>query len=295
MKNLRAYLEVRESLISFLQEDVGTGDVTSESVLSPDLFVCAQIICKSGKSAIIAGLEEAGILFDICRCRVQTLVTDGSLVEDGSIVMNISGRALAILQAERTALNLIMRMSGIATETRKLVETVGKINRSIKVACTRKTAPGLRSFDKKAVLLGGGVTHRIRLDDMALIKDNHLVLADSIEQSIRRAREKISGCLLLECEVKNLAEMVSAVRAGSDIVMLDNFSPKQAKDAITQIRKMGVRKKVKVEISGRIDPHNVADYARLRPDIISLGYITHSPKAIDYSLEIMSNSDCQPS
>jgi nicotinate-nucleotide pyrophosphorylase (carboxylating) len=295
MKNLRAYLEVRESLISFLQEDVGTGDVTSESVLSPDLFVCAQIICKSGKSAIIAGLEEAGILFDICRCRVQTLVTDGSLVEDGSIVMNISGRALAILQAERTALNLIMRMSGIATETRKLVETVGKINRSIKVACTRKTAPGLRSFDKKAVLLGGGVTHRIRLDDMALIKDNHLVLADSIEQSIRRAREKISGCLLLECEVKNLAEMVSAVRAGSDIVMLDNFSPKQAKDAITQIRKMGVRKKVKVEISGRIDPHNVADYARLRPDIISLGYITHSPKAIDYSLEIMSNSDCQAS
>jgi nicotinate-nucleotide pyrophosphorylase (carboxylating) len=295
MKNLRAYLEVRESLISFLQQDVGTGDVTSESVLSPDLYACAQIICKSGKSAIIAGLEEAGILFDIYRCRVQTLVTDGSRVENGSIVMNISGRALAILQAERTALNLIMRMSGIATETRKLVEMVGKINRSIKVACTRKTAPGLRAFDKKAVLLGGGVTHRIRLDDMALIKDNHLVLADSIEQSIRLAREKINGCLLLECEVKNLAEMVSAVRAGSDIVMLDNFSPKQAKDAITKIRKMGVRKKVKVEISGRIDPHNIADYAKLQPDIISLGYLTHSPKAIDYSLEIMSNSDCQPS
>ena len=139
------------------------------------------------------------------------------------------------------------------------------------------------------------MTHRIRLDDMALIKDNHLVLADSIEQSIRLTREKINGCLLLECEVKNLAEMVSAVMAGSDIVMLDNFSPKQAKDAITQIRKMGIRKKVKVEISGRIDPHNIADYARLQPDIISLGYITHSPKAIDYSLEIMSNSDCQPS
>jgi len=139
------------------------------------------------------------------------------------------------------------------------------------------------------------VTHRIKLDDMALIKDNHLVLADSIEQSIRLAREKINGCLLLECEVKNLAEMVSAVRAGSDIIMLDNFSPKQAKAAITQIRKMGVRKKVKVEISGRIDPHNIADYAKLQPDIISLGYLTHSPKAIDYSLEIMSNSDCQPS
>jgi nicotinate-nucleotide pyrophosphorylase (carboxylating) len=295
MRNLRAYLEVRESLLSFLQQDVGTGDVTSESILSPDLSACAQIICKSGKSAIIAGLEEAGILFEICNCRVQTLVTDGSRVEEGRIVMNISGRALAILQAERTALNLIMRMSGIATETRKLVEMVGKINRSIKIACTRKTAPGLRSFDKKAVVLGGGVTHRIKLDDMVMIKDNHLVLADSIEQSIRLAREKINGCLLLECEVKNLAEMVSAVRAGSDIVMLDNFSPKKAEAAITQIRKMGVRKKVKIEISGRINPHNIADFAKLQPDIISLGYLTHSPKAIDYSLEIMSNSDCHSS
>jgi nicotinate-nucleotide pyrophosphorylase (carboxylating) len=295
MKNLRAYFELRDSLVTFLHQDVGTGDVTSESVLPSDLFARAQIICKSDKSAIVAGLEEAGILFDICNCRVETLVRDGSIVENGSVVMNISGRALAILQAERTALNLIMRMSGIATETRKLVEMVGKINRSIKVACTRKTAPGLRYFDKKAVLLGGGVTHRIRLDDMALIKDNHLVLSDSIEQAIRLTREKINGCLLLECEVKNLAEMVSAVRAGSDIVMLDNFSPKQAKDAITQIRKMGLRKKVKIEISGRIDPHNIADYARLQPDIISLGYITHSPKAIDYSLEIMSNSHCQPS
>ncbi|HET7147077.1 MAG TPA: carboxylating nicotinate-nucleotide diphosphorylase [Candidatus Nitrosopolaris sp.] len=295
MKNLREYLEVRESLVGFLQQDVGTGDVTSESVLSPDLSARAQIICKSGKSTTIAGLEEAGILFDICKCRVQTLVRDGSRVERGTIVMNIYGRALAILRAERTALNLIMRMSGIATETRKLVEMVEKINRSIRVACTRKTAPGLRSFDKKAVSLGGGVTHRTKLDDMVLIKDNHLVLTDSIEQSISRAREKINGCLLLECEVKNLAEMVSAVRAGSDIVMLDNFSPRQAKAAITQIRKMGVRKKVKVEISGRIDAHNIANYAKLQPDIISLGYLTHSPKAIDYSLEIMSGSDCQSS
>jgi nicotinate-nucleotide pyrophosphorylase (carboxylating) len=287
MENFQAYLEVRKSLVGFLRQDLGTGDVTSESVLTPNLHVCAQIICKSGKSAVVAGLEEAGILFDICKCRVQTLVTDGSHVENGSRVMNISGRALAILKAERTALNLIMRMSGIATETRRLVELVGKVNRSIKVACTRKTAPGLRYFDKKAVVLGGGVTHRIQLDDMVLIKDNHLALADSIEQSIRLARQKTNGCLLLECEVKNLAELVSAVKAGSDIVMLDNFSLEQAKAGMAEIRKLGVRKKVKVEISGRIDPQNISSYAKLQPDIISLGYLTHSPNAIDFSMDII--------
>jgi len=290
MENLQAYLEVRKSLIDFLQQDVGTGDVTSESVLPPNLSACAHIICKSRKSAVVAGLEEAGILFDICKCRFQTLVTDGSHVENGSLVMNISGRALAILKAERTALNLIMRMSGIATETRRIVELVGKVNSSIKVACTRKTAPGLMYFDKKAVVSGGGVTHRTKLDDIVLIKDNHLVLANSIEQSIRLARMKTNGCLLLECEVKNLVELVSAVKAGSDIVMLDNFFPNQAKVEMPKIRKMGLRKNVKVEISGSVDPQNIANYAKLQPDIISLGYLTHSPNAVDFSLEIIGSS-----
>ena len=287
MENLQAYLEVRNSLIGFLRQDFGTRDVTSESVITPNLSACGQIICKSGKSAVVAGLEEAGILFDICKCRVQTLVIDGSQVENGSKVMNISGTAFAILKAERTALNLIMRMSGIATETRRLVDLVGKVDRSIKVASTRKTAPGLRYFDKKAVVLGGGVTHRIQLDDMVLIKDNHLALAESIEQSIGLARQKTNGCLLLECEVKNLGELVSAIKAGSDIVMLDNFSLEQAKAGMAKIRKMGLRKNVKVEISGRIDQQNISSYAKLQPDIISLGYLTHSPKAIDFSLEIV--------
>ena len=289
MKNLQAYLELRDSLISFLQEDVGTGDITSESILPSGLSARAQIICKSDKSSIVAGLEEARILFDICNCRIHTLVRDGSRVENGNIVMNVSGRALDIFKAERTALNLIMRMSGIATETRKLVDMVGKVNRSIKVACTRKTAPGLRSFDKKAVVLGGGITHRRKLDEMILIKDNHLVLVRSIEQAIGQARKKIDGSLLLECEVKNLAETICAINAGSDIVMLDNFTLKQAKAAMAAIKKMGVRKRIKVEISGRIGPQNITDYAKLQPDIISLGYLTHSSKAIDFSLEAASN------
>jgi len=289
MKNLQAYLELRDSLISFLQADVGTGDITSESILPSGLSACAQIICKSDKPAIVAGLEEAGILFDICNCRVHTLVRDGSRVENGNIVMNVSGRALDIFKAERTALNLIMRMSGIATETRKLVDTVGKVNRSIKVACTRKTAPGLRSFDKKAVVLGGGITHRLKLDGMVLIKANHLVLVRSIEQAIGQARKKIDGSLLLECEVRNLAETICAINAGSDIVMLDNFTLKQAKAAMAAIKKMGVRKRIKVEISGRIGPQNITDYAKLQPDIISLGYLTHSSTAIDFSLKTAKN------
>jgi nicotinate-nucleotide pyrophosphorylase (carboxylating) len=289
MYNLQAYFEIRDSLVNFLGEDVGMGDVTSEIVLPPDLSAQAEITCKSDKPAIVGGLEETEILFDICNCRVQTLVQDGCHVQNGTIVMKISGRALDILKAERTALNLIMRMSGIATETRRLVDMVGKVDRSIKVACTRKTAPGLRSFDKKAVVLGGGMAHRNKLDEMVLIKDNHLVLTHSIEQAIGQARKKMNGSSLLECEVKNLAEMVCAIKAGSDIIMLDNFSIDQAKTAITEIKKIGGRRRIKVEISGGIDQQNIVDYAKLHPDIISLGYLTHSPTAIDFSLEIKKN------
>jgi nicotinate-nucleotide pyrophosphorylase (carboxylating) len=289
MYNLQAYFELRDSLVNFLGQDLGVGDVTSEIVLPPDLFAHAEITCKSDKSAIVAGLEEAAILFDICNCRVQTLVRDGCQVQNGTIVMNISGRALAILKAERTALNLIMRMSGIATETRRVVDMVGKVNRSIKVACTRKTAPGLRFFDKKAVVLGGGMAHRNKLDELVLIKDNHLVLIPSIEQAIGQARKRMNGSSLLECEVKDLAEMVCALKAGSDIIMLDNFSLDQAKAAMTEIKKIGGRRRIKVEISGGIGPQNIADYAKLQPDVISLGYLTHSPSAIDFSLEIKKN------
>jgi nicotinate-nucleotide pyrophosphorylase (carboxylating) len=289
MYNLQAYFELRDSLINFLGEDVGMGDVTSEIVVPADLCAHAEITCKSDESPIVAGLEEAGILFDICNCRVQTLVGDGCHVQNGNIVMNISGRALAILKAERTALNLIMRMSGIATETRRLVDMVGMVDRSINVACTRKTAPGLRSFDKKAVVLGGGMAHRNKLDEMVLIKDNHLVLAHSIEQAIGQARKKMNGSSLLECEVKNLEEMVCAIKAGSDIIMLDNFSLDQAKAAMAEIKKIGGHRRIKVEISGGIGPQNISEYAMLQPDIISLGYLTHSPTAIDFSLEIKKN------
>ena len=287
-EDLHTYLAIRKSLLEFLEQDLGTGDVTSNNLIEPNLLASAEIVCKSEEPAIVAGLKEASMLFEMCDCRVQTFVNDGTKVNKGRVVMKVMGLAKAILKAERSALNLIMRMSGIATETCKVVELVRKVNHSVIIACTRKTAPGLRYFDKKAVELGGGWSHRLRLDDMILIKDNHLVLKPSIKDSARNASKKTLGRLLVECEVKNLAEMYSAISADIDVVMLDNFSLEQAEVAMRAIRKKAQRKKIKTEISGGIDLKNILSYARLNPDIISIGYITHSVKAIDFSLKVTS-------
>lgn len=287
MKNLQVFLGIRESLRNFLREDIGYGDITSYSVIQPNISAKAEIICKSKKAAIVCGLEEASIIFDICKCETQTLAKDGSWVEKGDVVMNIMGKVYSILKAERTALNLIMRMSGIANETRIFIDTIRGYNGSVRIACTRKTAPGLRFFDKKAVAIGGGDTHRMRLDDMVLIKDNHLLLTNSVEKSIRLARKNVGSSVKVECEVTNMDEVIAAINAGAEIIMLDNFSPREVTKTIKRITKMGIRNKAKIEVSGGINLQNVRYYAKAKPDIISIGYITHSPKAIDFSLEIM--------
>jgi nicotinate-nucleotide pyrophosphorylase (carboxylating) len=287
MKNLQIFLDVRESLRNFLREDIGYGDITSNSVIQPNISAKAEIICKSKKAAIVCGLEEARIVFDICKCETQTLTNDGSWVKKGDVVMNIVGKVHSILKAERTALNLIMRMSGIANETRIFTDAIRSYNGSIRIACTRKTAPGLRFFDKKAVVTGGGDTHRMRLDDMVLIKDNHLLLTSSVEKSIRLARKNVGLSVKVECEVTNLDEVIAAINAGAEIIMLDNFSPLKVTKTIKKITKMGLRNKAKIEVSGGINLQNVRYYAKAKPDIISVGYITHSPRAIDFSLEIM--------
>jgi nicotinate-nucleotide pyrophosphorylase (carboxylating) len=287
MKNLQIFLDVRESLRNFLREDIGYGDITSNSVIQPNISAKAEIICKSKKAAVVCGLEEARIVFDICKCETQTLTNDGSWVKKGDVVMNIVGKVHSILKAERTALNLIMRMSGIANETRIFTDAIRSYNGSIRIACTRKTAPGLRFFDKKAVVTGGGDTHRMRLDDMVLIKDNHLLLTSSVEKSIRLARKNVGLSVKVECEVTNLDEVIAAINAGAEIIMLDNFSPLKVTKTIKKITKMGLRNKAKIEVSGGINLQNVRYYAKAKPDIISVGYITHSPRAIDFSLEIM--------
>lgn len=284
MEDLRSLIDVRETLAGFLQEDVGRGDITSDSVVPADLNASAVIVCKTD-DAVVCGLEEAGIIFDLCNCTDRALVKDGARVKKGRRVMLVMGNARAILKAERTALNMLTRMSGIATETRALAEAV----RPVRVAATRKTAPGLRYFDKKAVVTGGGLAHRMRLDDMVLVKDNHIALAGSPEECVRLARAA-GTATKIECEARSGKEAIAAIRAGADIVMLDNFSPLRAGRAIKEITKLGLRKKAVIEISGRVGHDNIRQYAKAKPDYISVGYITHSPRAVDMSLEITSKS-----
>ena len=281
MDDLKTFLNIRERLASFLQEDVGAGDITSDNIIPADLEAKAKIVCKSS-FAIVCGLEEASMLFDICGCKSELLVKDGSKIDKGMVVMNVSGYARAILKAERTVLNMLMRMSGIATETWRMVE----LAKGVTILATRKTAPGLRYFDKKAVVFGGGATHRMRLDDMVLIKDNHLVLVSDLRKCISTAKKKVGSSIKVECEAGTKEEALAAVAAKADAVMLDNFTPKQAQQTIRQIRRMGLRNKVRIELSGGINQKNIRHYSRTKPDFISLGYITHSFSAIDFSLEI---------
>jgi nicotinate-nucleotide pyrophosphorylase (carboxylating) len=280
-----SYLDRRKSILSFLQEDIGTGDITSASVLPQHRAVYATVLCTGSNESITCGLEEAQIVFDICGCSTELVMRDGSLVRKGDVVMNVRGEARSVLKAERTALNLVMRMSGIATITRAFVTLVQQFDLGVKIAGTRKTAPGLRYFDKKAITIGGGYSHRMRLDDMVLIKDNHLEVAESIERTVQAAKDKVGAGVKIECEVKNTEEAIRAANAGADVIMLDNFSSSEAEIAVRAIRELGTP--VEIELSGGINLGNVIDYVKAKPNIISIGYLTHSSAAIDYSLAIV--------
>jgi nicotinate-nucleotide pyrophosphorylase (carboxylating) len=284
--SLRNYFDERKDLLNFLREDIGRGDITSNSVLKPNLLASSTILCKDSEQAVVAGLREVGIIFDLCKCSCTALVDEGSMVSHGNEVMRIKGRARDILKAERTALNLLMRMSGIATETKKFVEVVKKISKDIEIAGTRKTAPGLRSFDKKAIKIGGGRTHRNSLDEMVLIKDNHLVLTGSIRESISSAKKLVGNNIKVECEVTDLQSAIEAINFGADVIMLDNFSPHEVENATKVLKELGLRQKCLLEISGGISLANVSQFAKSNPDIISVGSLTHSAKSVDFSLEV---------
>jgi nicotinate-nucleotide pyrophosphorylase (carboxylating) len=280
-----SYLDRRKSILSFLQEDIGTGDITSASVLPQHRAVYATVLCTGSNESITCGLEEAQTVFDICGCSTELVMRDGSLVRKGDVVMNVRGEARSVLKAERTALNLVMRMSGIATITRAFVTLVQQFDLGVKIAGTRKTAPGLRYFDKKAITIGGGYSHRMRLDDMVLIKDNHLEVSESIGRTVQAAKDKVGAGVKIECEVKNTEEAIRAANAGADVIMLDNFSSSEAESAVRAIRELGTP--VEIELSGGINLGNVIDYVKAKPNIISIGYLTHSSAAIDYSLAIV--------
>jgi nicotinate-nucleotide pyrophosphorylase (carboxylating) len=267
-----------------LAEDVGEGDITTALTVPAGATGRAEVRFK--ESGIVAGIEESIVLLESLGLKTQALFGDGDEVEANQVIMRISGDARTILSVERTLLNLLSRMSGIATATRKLVKKILKAGLKTRIACTRKSAPGLLYFDKKAVLLGGGDTHRLHLDDMVLIKDNHIAMAGSLREAVRTAKEKASFSKKIEVEVTSAAVAVEAAEAGADTIMLDNFSPKQVQMAIRLLEKAGFLGKALIEASGGITAENVLAYASTKVDIVSLGEITESPRALDINLKI---------
>jgi nicotinate-nucleotide pyrophosphorylase (carboxylating) len=275
---------MEEKLRQILSEDIGQSDVTSAAIVPSDLTVRGVVVAK--ETGIVSGIEEIMTLAAMLELKIKSEVAEGEEIKKGQIIMKISGNAQNILSVERTMLNLLSRMSGIATATKRLTEKLKKVKSKAKIAATRKTAPGLGYFDKKAVLIGGGDPHRLHLDDMILVKDNHVAIAGSVENAVRKAKEAVSFSKKIEVEVMSITDVVKAAEAGADIVMLDNFSPKEVKEAIKALKKAGFFKKVLLEVSGGITEENLLKYASTRVDIISMGSLTHSVKALDINLEI---------
>jgi len=276
---------LEEKLRRMLAEDIGQGDITTALVIPADTVVEAEVLCK--EAGVAAGIEEARILLECSGLSTEALVADGEKMRSKQVLMKISGDARTVLSVERTVLNLVSRMSGIATTTRNLAERLRRSGAKARIACTRKTAPGLLYFDKKAVQVGGGDTHRLHLDDMILIKDNHIAVAGSVEKAIRKAKERASLSKKIEVEVTNTEDALMAAEAGADIIMLDNFSPEQTAKAVVLLEKKKLREKVLLEASGGITAENIVVFASTAVDIVSLGEITNSTKALDVSLEIV--------
>jgi len=271
---------IKKELLRFISEDIQSGDITS--VLLPKKKIKAKIISR--QEGVLAGIRFARDIFYLKGCRVRIIKKDGAKVKSNQIILQVSGDAKAILLCERTVLNLLSRMSGIATQTNVLVSKIRKINRKTKLYSTRKTAPGLRFFDKEAVMIGGGHKHRMSLNDMIMIKDNHLLVSNSMEDIIKKARKQHKH---VEVEVESQRDAILATNSGATIIMLDNFSPEQIKKTITALQKKKLRNKVKLEASGGINSKNITAYAKTGVDMISVGSITNSVKGLDLSLEVI--------
>ncbi|NOZ04651.1 MAG: carboxylating nicotinate-nucleotide diphosphorylase [FCB group bacterium] len=261
-----------------LLEDIGSGDITSNCIFSENATCSGKIISKA--SGIIAGIAVARKTFTALDDRVQfdAAVSDGTKVAPGTIIASVSGPCRAVLSGERTALNFLQRMSGIATFTNEFVERAKKGNPDVIILDTRKTAPGLRVLDKWAVKLGGGQNHRFGLYDMVLIKENHIHTAGSIRSAVERVRKNSANNYLIEVEVKNIEDLQEALEARVDRIMLDNMSPDQIRRAVRI-----AENRIPLEASGNISLDNVEQIAATGVHFISVGQLTHSAKALDIS------------
>jgi nicotinate-nucleotide pyrophosphorylase (carboxylating) len=274
---------LEDKLKALLAEDVGQGDVTASAVIPSDFAVKAEVVAK--ENGVAAGIEEALTLAQAVGLKAKAHVAEGEEIKNKKVLITISGDAQTILAIERTLLNLLSRMSGIATQTAALSAKLKNAGMKTKIAATRKSAPGLLYFDKKAVAIGGGDPHRLHLDDMILIKDNHLAILGGVETAVKKAKASASFTKKIEVEVTNDADALKAASAGADIIMLDNFSPTQAKATVVKLRKAGFNN-VLLEVSGGVISENLLEFAKAELDIISVGALTHSVKALDISLEI---------
>ncbi|WP_279357449.1 carboxylating nicotinate-nucleotide diphosphorylase [Methylobacterium indicum] len=264
-----------------LLEDLGrAGDLTTDSIVPADARFSGAIVSR--QAGTVAGTEAAVLAFALLdpAVRVSVLRPDGSPIAPGEAVIALDGPARAILSAERVALNLLCRLSGVATATASLVEAARPHGKA-RIVCTRKTTPGLRSLEKHAVRAGGGSNHRFGLDDAVLIKDNHVAVAGGVAPAVRRARAGTGHLVKIEVEVDTLAQLEEALSVGADAVLLDNMSPETLREAVAMIDGRAVS-----EASGRISRETVGAVAATGVDLISTGWITHSAPIVDLGLDV---------
>ena len=275
--------EVLSAIGHFLAEDIGRGDITTSSTVPPDVRGIGRFLAK--EDLVICGFEVAEAVFvhlDAEVGEIETQYSDGDEVESGTVFGTLKGYADVLLTGERVALNLMQRMSGVATLTRAYVKAVEGTNAAI--VDTRKTTPGLRLLEKYAVTIGGGKNHRMGLDDGVLIKDNHIALAGGVAEAVHAAKETVGHLHKIEVEITNWAQLREAIEAGADIVMLDNQTPDEAAKLVEMAR--GLNPAVLIEASGGMDVDRVRSYAEAGVDLISVGRLTHSARAVDISFKI---------
>ncbi|MFO8082922.1 MAG: carboxylating nicotinate-nucleotide diphosphorylase [Desulfobacterales bacterium] len=262
-----------------LNEDLGFGDITTDAIISMELIGLGDVIAK--EHFIVAGLEIARDVFRRLDPHVffSTIFKDGDAVKTGQVVFSVQGALASVLKAERTALNFIQRLSGIATLTRTYVDQLK--DQPVKIVDTRKTTPGWRALEKYAVKIGGGANHRMGLFDGVLIKDNHIAACGGITAAVCAARNQVHHLVKIEVEVTNLAELAEALSSGADVIMLDNMTHAQIQEAVKKING-----RVLVEVSGNVTIDKLNRLAQTGVDLISVGALTHSAKSVDMSMKI---------
>jgi len=265
-----------------LKEDIGPSDITTDNLVPPEIKGIGVIIAK--ENLVIAGLDVARQVFmrfdsDIV---YKPGFADGDTIEMGSTILEVKGKLHALLKGERTALNFLQRLSGIATNVRSYVDKFEKNN--VRLVDTRKTTPGLRFLEKYAVRVGGAYNHRMGLYDGVMIKDNHIASCGGITASVERIRDKVSHLVKVEVEVSNIDEVKEAIEAGADVIMLDNMKLQQIKKAMALIGGRAI-----VEVSGGVTKDNIVQLADTGVDLISVGAFTHSARCVDMSMQIKSD------